>query len=54
VAEHRRRDVCPEASGSGDLAADVAGNLPGGCRLVVQVKHYAGSSNLSGSSFRMG
>ncbi|MDQ1024675.1 HJR/Mrr/RecB family endonuclease [Streptomyces umbrinus] len=27
--------------GSGDLAADVVGNLPDGRRLVVQVKHYA-------------
>ncbi|MFF8868166.1 restriction endonuclease [Streptomyces sp. NPDC015139] len=44
VAELCRRDGCTEVSvvgGSGDLAADVVGNLPDARRLVVQVKHYA-------------
>ncbi|MGW2890805.1 restriction endonuclease [Streptomyces griseoruber] len=44
VAELCRRDGCSEIAvvgGSGDLAADVIGNLPDGRRLVVQVKHYA-------------
>ncbi|MFF3323649.1 restriction endonuclease [Streptomyces sp. NPDC002889] len=44
VAELCRRDGCTDVTvvgGSGDLAADILGNLPDGRRLVVQVKHYA-------------
>ncbi|WP_432190873.1 restriction endonuclease [Streptomyces sp. bgisy027] len=44
VAELCRRDGCTNVAvvgGSGDLAADILGNMPDGRRLVVQVKHYA-------------
>ncbi|MFE9997492.1 restriction endonuclease [Streptomyces avermitilis] len=44
VAELCRRDGCANVAvvgGSGDLAADILGNMPDGRRLVVQVKHYA-------------
>ncbi|WP_406303719.1 restriction endonuclease [Streptomyces sp. NBC_00885] len=44
VAELCRRDGCTNVTvvgGSGDLAADILGQMPDGRRLVVQVKHYA-------------
>lgn len=44
IAELCRRDGCTNVrvvGGSGDLAADILGNMPDGQRLVVQVKHYA-------------
>ncbi|GAA0599115.1 restriction endonuclease [Streptomyces crystallinus] len=44
VAELCRRDGCTKVmvvGGSGDLAADILGDLHDGRRLVVQVKHYA-------------
>jgi restriction system protein len=44
VAELLRRDGCTGVEvrgGGGDLGADVTGMLPGGGRVVVQVKDYA-------------
>jgi restriction system protein len=44
VAELLRRDGCTGVEvrgGGGDLGADVTGTLPGGGRVVVQVKDYA-------------